>query len=319
MKKLLDIPVENEARDSNIWIRPVNYLDAKSIASLLNTIKISSQTSQRQPLKILADDTTNSLIVSGKYDAFQAVNRIVRKLDLNRAQVFFEVDILDIDTLNGYQFGASILAGAGGAAENSPKTITGWQAKDALSTVLGSSSNLGNNNSVALGSLANDLTLGIIGAAEVDVAGVGKLSPAAMLKLVKNDQFTEILSSPTLLATDGERSSIVVGETFFYSTAKVNKGDVTGSVEKENVDLMLALTPKVSLSGHLTVDLEFESKIVLGSFAGQPNLGNRKLKHQFSMKNSQTVVIAGLESLFSTGPLPWSSFFLGYTNTRLLL
>ena len=47
-------------------------------------------------LKISADESSNSLLITGSISAYKALNSIIRKLDIRRSQVFIEADILDI-------------------------------------------------------------------------------------------------------------------------------------------------------------------------------------------------------------------------------
>src|SRR5690606_30042712 len=64
-------------------------------------------------VKITADESTNSLLITGSRGAYQALNSIIRKLDIRRSQVYVEAEVLDINENNNFSFGTSIFGGYG--------------------------------------------------------------------------------------------------------------------------------------------------------------------------------------------------------------
>jgi type II secretory pathway component GspD/PulD (secretin) len=66
------------------------------------------------------------LLITGSRAAYNAINSIVRKLDVRRSQVFVEADILDINVDNRFKFGTNIFGGRkGGGGSNIIQT---WEA-----------------------------------------------------------------------------------------------------------------------------------------------------------------------------------------------
>ena len=64
-------------------------------------------------VKITAYEPSNSLLITGSRSAYQAINAIIRKLDMRRSQVYVEADILDINIEDSFTAGMSIFGRCG--------------------------------------------------------------------------------------------------------------------------------------------------------------------------------------------------------------
>ena len=142
--KKFDTKIDDPGRQASIHVRPLDYADAKKLASTLSALTNSKsrRSSLRTPtlrpgkskssggsnstpsvaelgdgVKISADESSNSLLVTGSRAAYDAVNSIVRKMDVKKSQVFIETDVLDIGLNNDLSFGTSIFAGFPGEKE----------------------------------------------------------------------------------------------------------------------------------------------------------------------------------------------------------
>ena len=62
-------------------------------------------------LKISADEATNSLLITGNKSAYDALNLLIKKLDVRRSQVFIQTDIIEISEGDNFNSRMSIFAG----------------------------------------------------------------------------------------------------------------------------------------------------------------------------------------------------------------
>lgn len=325
--KKFDIPLEDPTAQASIHVRPLDYADAKKLATTLSSLTSgnSRRTNLRQPpirktnfnapangaasvadlgegVKITADESSNSLLITGNRSAYEALNTIIRKLDIRRSQVFVESDILDINENNAFKFGTSIFAGAG--SEEGTKTITGWEAGSLAPLIVsqtttdsGATVTSGNAEKVA-GAFASNMTIGILSGQKVTVAGLGTFSPGALINLIKTDGNTRTIASPHILTSNNEEASISVGQKLFFNSSKVNPttGTPVPSVEKEDVDLTLTVKPNISHSNYITMTIDLESNSLSGlTSEGLPRVNKRKTKQNVTVRNGQTIVISGLK------------------------
>lgn len=332
--KKFDFPIDDPANQAAIRVRFLDYADAKKIAATLSSLasgqasggarrpttpmRSIGQTNARSPranaassepsavadlgdnVKITADDSSNSLLITGSRAAYEAVNGIIRKLDRRRPQVYVEADILDVNLANGFNFGTSLLLG-----NKSGETVQayGWQGSKAAPIVVGSTKSATTNTDVAKAAVAQalstDFTIGILASKAVDIPGIGEVKPAGLISMLKADANTRVLSSPHLLTSNNEVAKIVVGDTIFYKTAVTSAAIGAGAiekVEKENADLSLEIKPNISHAGNdvtMKVDLE-ANEGGLDQNTGIPKINKRQTSQIVTVKNSQTVVISGL-------------------------
>lgn len=322
-----DIPLDDPSRQSTIHVRPLDYADAKKLASTLSAlatgskartpvrrppVSVPGQPAAAEPLsvaelgddvKIAPEESSNSLLITGSHAAYQTINSLIRKLDLRRSQVFVEADILDINMNSGFKFGTSIFAGRGGP--DSSSVATTWQAAASAPLVVSQAQqNQGTNTAASAtqlkevaGVFAEDLTVGILSGKEVEIAGLGKFRPGALIKMIKSDANTRVLSSPNILTANNEEANITVGEKIFFKTSDINPttGTPIPKVEKEDVDLSLTLKPNISHANYVTLQVAIESSSAnVDSSTGLPKVNKRKSKQLVTVKNGQTVVISGL-------------------------
>lgn len=329
-----DIPLDDPSRQSTIHVRPLDYADAKKLASTLQALATGnkSKTVRRslppaggnigggvaapkidEPLsvadlgddvKIAPEESSNSLLITGSHAAYQTINSLIRKLDLRRSQVFVEADILDINMNSGFNFKTSVFAGRGGPQSSSIATT--WEAAPlgpliAAQATQGAGASPVTNTAAAkevASVFAEDLTIGILSGKEIEIAGLGKFRPGALIRMLKSDANARILSSPSVMTLNNEDASITVGQKIYFKGEDVipsGSGQIVASKpEKEDIDLTLSIKPNISHSNYVTMKIDLEANS-LGAFTkGLPSVSKRKSKQLVTVKNGQTVVISGL-------------------------
>jgi general secretion pathway protein D len=322
--KKFDIELDDPNRQATIHVRPLDYADAKKVATTLQSLAQGGK--KKTPsfgnpmagpggipgagpqaivaaelddnVKITADESSNSLLITGSRSAYQSVNNILRKLDVRRSQVFVEADILDLSSDNGFNFGTSIF---GGAKSGQNPVITTWQGGQFAPLITSQVSGTGTTNAAsaekAAGAFAEDMTIGLLSAKTVHVPGLGDFSPGALIKMIKADANTRVLSSPHIMTADNEEAKITVGEKVFFRSAETNAttGASIAKVEKEDVDLNLTLKPTISNSNYVTMKVDIEaSSVDLDKATQLPKVKKRKTGQVLTVKTGQTVVISGL-------------------------
>lgn len=296
----LDIAPMEKNTGSRIHVRALEFSEAKKMSALISAIQNPSKKTNDAP-KIVADDANNALLITASSAGYRAINEIVRKLDVKRPQVFIQLEILDLSGTHGFTAGSSLLLGSGKSDGTGTKVITGWQAQDASAIVLAGSAAGTTASSTAAQNVASafgsDLTVGVLAGQPVDVAGVGKLTPTALLKFIKADTQTKVLASPFLLTSDNEEASISVGQTVYYRASGVSgEGTVAGRVDKEKVALTVTIKPEMTDSEYLMLTSEINNDTITGYFDGTPAVANRKTKQTMMLRSGQTAVIAGLQN-----------------------
>ena len=324
--KKFDVPLEDPSAHALFYVRPLDYADAKKLAATLS--RLTSSTKRKSSLtrssllrsskrsstgaslasiadlgdgvKISADESSNSLLITGSINAYKALNAIIRKLDIRQSQVFIEADILDIQENNNLNLGTSIFAGWGKEDGKGAKGIVGWEAGAMAPIVVagattGEASQISSAENVAK-AFSKNMTIGILSGEDVTVPGLGKFTPGLLIDLLKEDSNTRVISSPHILTANNHEASITVGETVFYRSSDTSvTGVAQPKVEKEPVDLTLNIKPNVSHSNYVTMKMQLDQNEIKGyGLGGLPQVSKRKTVQNVTVKNGQTVVVSGL-------------------------
>lgn len=333
--KKFDFPVDDPANQAAIRVRFLDYADAKKIASTLSSLAQGGNNQGRRTtgaartigqvpgrtrtpgsgidepaavadlgdnVKITADESSNSLLITGSRAAYEAINGIIRKLDRRRPQVFVKGDILDVNLTNEFKFGTSTILG--NKSGNSVQAY-GWQGNKVGPLILGSGTANANQpvsdaTKLSIASaLGQDFTIGVLSGKTVNIPGIGEVTPAGLISMIKNDGNTRVLSSPELMTLNNEVAKLVVGRTIFYKTAvqsaAIGQGNIE-KVEKEPADLSMEIKPNISHSGnYVTMKLDIEANE--GDYdpaTGTPKVNKRQSSQLVTVRSGQTAVISGL-------------------------
>lgn len=238
---------------------------------------------------IQADESTNALVITAAPAVYRALEQVIQKLDIRRAQVLVEAIIAEVSLSTSAQLGVEWAALDRGNG-NRPAGIT----------------NLSGNLAGGLGSAAGG------GAPSVPSGvtfGIGKIvsdgmSFVGLLNALKTDGSTNILSTPNLVTLDNEEADIFVGQEVsipsgsFTSTGSGSSSPSNPFTTFTRTKVGLALKVKPQISEGDTVKLEIDQKldgIVSGSAGGQDLLtSERSIKTTVMVDDGNILVLGGL-------------------------
>ena len=313
--KHLDTPLE---QSGNVRVVYLEYAQAKEIAEVLTKVmqNISSldssdgkpQRSSNKSSTIEADEGTNSLIITADTDEMAAIESVIHRLDIRRAQVLVEAIIVEMTFSEGQDLGLQWLfantdSGFYGSNINSPsqaERLAGALDPDNGDQVTPADD--GEFDVAALaGALANTPGLSL-GWGTVD----DDLTMTVILNALKTQGNANILSTPSLLTLDNQEAYITVGQNVpFITGSYTNSGSSDGSsnpfqtIERENVGITLAVTPHINEGDSVVLEIEQEvSNVIIGasqiSEAADIITSERKIQTKVLAQDSKVVVLGGL-------------------------
>ena len=137
-----------------------------------------------------------------------------------------------------------------------------------------------------------------------------------LLNLVALDSEANVLSTPTLLATDNEEATITVGQNIPVPSgnglgsllgsgggANAQLGALAGlggfaslgqQITRQNVGVTFTVTPQINEGDFVTLQMQQEITAVQSIDSNGPTLSNRQASTTVTVKDQQTVVIGGL-------------------------
>ena len=245
-----------------------------------------------EDLSITSDPATNSLIINGSFSDYQKILELLAKLDIKRRQVVVEALIMEVVMKENLELGSEFMTSLGGSDGGMLFSNT----QGDLAQLFKDPASL------------QDFTMAAASAGTLTLPGGVKVpTHSALIRATQGNGNLNILSAPTILATDNEDAEIVVGQNvpFLASTAtsQADLNNTFNQIDRQDVGITLRITPQISSSENVTLKI-FTEVSALDDSTTQSNLGPtttiRTSDTVAIAKDGQMVVIGGLMADITT-------------------
>ncbi|HUZ74929.1 MAG TPA: type II secretion system secretin GspD [Stellaceae bacterium] len=244
-----------------------------------------SATTLASGTRLIIDPVNNALIIVGSAQEYARIRPLLTKLDVPPLEVLIEVTVAEIDLTDTTNLGVEwgLLNHLGNGTRQSVGT---------LPTVITSTG--GGGGGFGLPSGGFNYTF---------LNGVGQVRFA--LNALAQTNHINVLSTPRILAKSGAQASIQVGTqvpivTSQATSSQISTGGTSGilqSIEYQQTGVLLTVNPVVHSGNRvdLSVDQEVSSALPnTTSGISSPEIQNRTIKTQLTLRDGQTVVIGGM-------------------------
>jgi general secretion pathway protein D len=213
----------------------------------------------------VADDINNSLIIQGSAADYEYLLETIKRMDVLPRQAIIDARIFEIDLTDALSFGVSATLQAQTPGQQQLTT----------------------------GSI--DASTGALSASSFAFVGSSREILMA-LNALRQKTKVRILEAPSLLVIDGQMAHIQVGGQVpipggtFVSAA----GGATTSVQYANTGTELEITPRISASGVVTLQVSQGVTAVGAGSALGPTFSTTNVLTTLAVKDGESVAIAGL-------------------------
>lgn len=289
--KQLDVDVSEYEESTTVY--PLENANATDLASVLNnlfqttaferrrgTTSVSSQggamgtaatTIQSARgltgnIKIVAEETTNSLIITTYKRNLEVLSKIIKQLDVILPQVLIEAKIVEVTLDDNSKFGIEWM----------------WEHS---TTANGQSYQQNGTTNFGLADEVYGLKYAI----------AGKAIDTLLMALEKNTR-VNILSTPKILTVDNKQAIINIGQEVPYleSTQQTNTGLVT-SYSYKDVGVILTVTPRINKSDTVSLDvIQTINNLIEFTLFNAPVIAKREATASVTVKDGQTMIIGGI-------------------------
>ncbi len=299
----LDVPLSEDGATQVIYLR---YASAENLAPILEGYAQQTDAAAKSAApaaaggggpdgrtRIIADKDTNALVVTGSPKSMKAIRNVIAQLDIKRSQVLVEAVIAEVSAAKSAQLGLDwavfnpgTIAAAGILDPNTLTLVGGAAAAAATGTVPLTAS--------------NPLTTGLTAIGGVDNRP-GGTSIGAILKALQGDTDTNVLSTPSVVATDNAESELSVGQELSISTGSYTTatGGITANpfqtTQRKDVGLKLGVTPQINEGDSVNLKLNLEVSQLQGDPTSlNPVTSKRTLNTTVTVVSGQILVLGGL-------------------------
>jgi general secretion pathway protein D len=243
------------------------------------TVKAETEVST-QPFDIIPDEATNSLILRASLSEYADALEILKAVDVYPQQVLLEVLVGEVNLKEDLRLGIDWKWTNPGGTWNQAATL-------------------------------DPASLPILNNFSYLIEKTGRLTAA--FRSLAEDGRASVISSPSVIATNGKKSKINVVDQIPITTSVLNSATnppvTTTTVEYRDVGVILTFTPFINDSGLVTLEIEQEVSDVNSLIKGEnPTFFKRSISTNLIASQDQSIVLGGLvkerKSLDRSG-LPW--------------
>ncbi len=259
-----------------------------------------------QKVSVQADEGTNALVIRAAERQFRELQSVIEKLDLKRAQVFVETVIAEVSTNMAAELGVE------------------WSflQQNADGSEVGGDTQFSDQE--------GGLRLGFINELVENIAGDTLPDLAVVLRALRADANSNILSTPNLLTLENETAEIVVAQEVPFVTGQFvtsaspvttepveTPGGDTGAVqvtnpfqtiERKDVGLILRITPQINEGDTIRLEIEQEiSNVSRTTVQGASDLitDKRQINTTVQVDDARIIVLGGLIRDDLTDTVEW--------------
>jgi type II secretory pathway component GspD/PulD (secretin) len=201
----------------------------------------------------------NMLVVEDTPDYLRQVSRILKEIDREPNQIFIEARILQVTLSDSDVYGINWAR------------LFNYDGGDGAFGVTG------------LSSPGSGLFFSLL-TPNIDVA----------LEALQSKNRVRSLSSPKLLALEGQKASVVIGERQGYRVTTTINQVTTESIEFLESGVILDVTPRVDEAGRIMMEIHPEVSVGSVSVTGIPSQNTTEVTTQMLAEDGRTLFIGGL-------------------------
>ncbi|MEQ1910851.1 MAG: secretin N-terminal domain-containing protein, partial [Vicinamibacterales bacterium] len=285
----------------------VSHADVTELTQLLSSL-IRLPSMAVQPA-IQFNKTANTITVRGTTSVVQIIEKVIEQNDKARAEIMFDVEILEVNRVRAKQYGLNLSEYALGGVlspEVSPSgaattttTTAGTGTTPTTTAAAGRSTGPSgvaspppfNLNTISRGFTTSDFYLAV---------------PTAIVRALESDTQTKLVAKPQLRGAEGNKLTLNLGDevpivSTSYTPIATGGGAVNplNSFQLKPVGINIDITPvRVTLDGDILLDLNVESSsrgsdVNLGG-TNYPSFGSRKVGTRLRLRDGESNLLAGL-------------------------
>ena len=296
--RILDEDVQNDGTVAVIYLK---YAKAEEVASIINTVssRFAAESDTQKPV-VTFHGKTNSLIVSSEDSNLDLIRNLVAKIDIRRAQVLVEAIIVELSENAAKSLGIETIFSGSDDGTKIPIGITRFPDGNSPDLLAITGNSLEGGDDATLGAIATNSLLNTQGL----VAGFGSLdsdgdSFVGIINAIAEDQNSNILSTPSIIAMDNEPASLVIGQEIPITTGEslgANNANPFRTTARQEVGVKLSITPQINEGNSVILEIKQEVSGVAGALTGGSDVitNKRTIETTVLVDNNQIIVLGGL-------------------------
>ena len=261
------------------------YISPAQAKTTINELFTSTGEDGFSPIQITEEVTTRSIIVRGKSEDLDVVDKIIGEIDVRTKQVLIEAFIVEADSTFEKALGTRL----GGAYQKNQESVGG-----VIGGAMTDGAIAGDTGSLAGGDGSiTDFTAAAAGA----TSGIGILKRTGTAVLKAEIQALETLglgktiSNPKVFTLDNQIATIKQAEEIQLQAT----GSEGADVQFKPAVLELSVTPSIIGDGNVLLDVTVNNDSVNRATGGEPSVNTMGIQTKLLIADGDIVVIGGIK------------------------
>jgi general secretion pathway protein D len=253
---------------------------------------------------IAAHVDSNSIIVRAPAATRRAIEAVIQELDRRSDQVLVQAVVVEVSEGAARDLGVQFLL-SGGDGRALPFFATSYTdiSPNLLQLATGIAAQRDLPEDSALRARLLESTVGTLAGASGATGGIavdlgeGGLF-GAIIRAVKRDAGSNLLSTPSILTMDNREASFLVGQEVPVTTGEVlsqNNSNPFRTIERKDVGIKLTVRPQINADGAVTLYLRQEVSSVAPTLSvGELVFNKREIETNVLVGDQEVIVLGGL-------------------------
>lgn len=221
--------------------------------------------------RIVASDSTNTLLIHATHAEYQRVLGMLHRLDVPPRQVLVEATIIEVSLNDELRYGVQYFLEDGGTSVGLTQNLEGT---------------------------------GISAEVPGFTAVFGGSTPDAIISALEDVTRVTVVSSPNLMILNNESARLVVGDQVPISVRTAQRADdssedtdvFVSTVEFRDTGVIFEVTPRINSSGSVTLNINQEVSTVgeTDASTGNPIISQRTVNSSVAVDSGETIALGGL-------------------------
>jgi general secretion pathway protein D len=241
---------------------------------------------------IWADKNTNALVITAAQRTMRALNTVIDKLDIRRAQVLVQAIIVEV------------------SADKSTELGVNWVVDGSNNSIAagGFIEPIGGSSIIDLYTAATSVKSGATTAVTAPLGttiGIGRLAATginfgAILRALQGDSRTNIIATPSIQTQDNQEAKIEVAQEVPFITGQYTGTTGTTSafqtIQRQAVGTVLTVTPQINQGDAVLLKIQVESSSIAKTAVTAADIitNKRTITTNVLIKDGGTLVLGGL-------------------------
>ncbi len=221
------------------------------------------------PLKIVADETKNSLLIMANDRDYQRVFRVIQGLDVVASQVLIEAVIAEVTLNDDLQYGVQ------------------WQLS---------------KSGTPTATFSNVATGGVAAVFPGFNYAINAASIAATLSALNAITHVNVISTPSLMVLDNKTARLQIGDQVPITTQTATSvvtatPAIVNSITMQDTGVILSVTPRINESGRVQLEIEQEVSSVVqttSSTINSPTIQQRRVRTTVIVNDGEVLALGGM-------------------------